>query len=560
MCFAILITSILSPIASNEYVRTGVVHDMVPHVAHVIQAKMALDQGQFPIRTAPWQDGNYGYAVFQFYAPVFYTIAGLVYKFLIPQNPYVALKFVLWLAMLFGAVFLFKTILLFVESTVIAFLTSIVYLMSPYLLINIFERGAIPEVVAQATIPFVLYYSFKILFAQKFAVRNFVFAAIGWFLLTGTHIITFVYFSLFFALFLILFTILNKSNVKNLFFVGVPYLFGLCLGSYYIFPILFYQSVLNAGANAGMGGFQFETLLPTLLSITPTSPMPLPGNGRLDPSMKLYMSLGLPMLLTIGSLCYLLFVEKTLFNKKFKKLSVGLLITFFVAFFAVWTPFDFWPYLPKFLQIAQFTWRLLTQTMWPGAILFAVLLASVYGEKLNITHGAIGLILICVSLSPWITSQEVGSIHVNDIVAKPDLGYGRLDYLVRSTLAEIPSSAVTLPIASTLGSCNRDGKHTQCNFYTQAAENTIQLPLTYYPDMLDVRVNGKETQYFSSLYMDYYNVVTLKLPSGSYIVTSTFRGLGWANWLSVMSWMVVFGYFVYTLKHLRHVKFFRKNV
>lgn len=540
-CFAVLITSILSPLASNEYVRTGSVHDLVPHIGHVIQAKMALDQGQFPVRTAPWQDGDYGYAPFQFYGSIFYTITGSIYKFFTPQNPYVALKFFLWLSLLLGVIFLYKTVLLFIESDVVAFLTSIVYLMSPYLLINMFERGAIPEAVAQAFIPVVLYFSFKILFSKKFQLFDFIFASLAWVMISGTHLVTFVYFSFFFALFLLLFISTDRSYFKPVLFVGLPYLYGLLLGCFYLIPIGMFSKFLNAANSAHMGGFQFETLLPTLLSMYPTSPMPLPGNGRLDPNMKLYMSIGLPVLMAIGSTLYLLFVESKRLTAKIKPLVIGSLTIFFLAFFATWTPFDFWPYLPNVLQIAQFTWRLLTDTMWPSAFLFAFAIVNIFGEKLDIRHGVVGLILICVSLSPWITSQEVGSVTVNEILQKPDLGYGRNDYLVRPEFATIDPSLITMPIGLTYPNCSKKDGYTMCTLHVPNNGETIaQLPVTYYPDLLNVEIDGNQAQYESSLYFNYYNVVTLKLSQGTHVIKTHFQGLFLANWISGLAWFGVF--------------------
>src|SRR5207247_814715 len=108
-----------------------------------------------------------------------------------------------------GALFFYKLIFWFVESKVIALLATVVYMMSPYLLINIFERGDITEAVAQAIIPSVLYFSLKIFFTRNFNLQYSIFSAISWFALAGTHIVTFIYFSFFLALFLIILTVIN---------------------------------------------------------------------------------------------------------------------------------------------------------------------------------------------------------------------------------------------------------------------------------------------------------------------------------------------------------------
>ena len=49
--FGFIALSLFSAIASNDYIPAG---DFRTHTAEIISAKLALDEGQFPIRVAPW--------------------------------------------------------------------------------------------------------------------------------------------------------------------------------------------------------------------------------------------------------------------------------------------------------------------------------------------------------------------------------------------------------------------------------------------------------------------------------------------------------------------------
>ena len=93
-------TALLSPLQSNEFFpSTGEIGN---HMGFIVQAKTALDEGQFPIRIAPFQHHGWRYPAFQFYSPFPYIVGALAMKWLAPQNPLIAFKAVMWLALFCG--------------------------------------------------------------------------------------------------------------------------------------------------------------------------------------------------------------------------------------------------------------------------------------------------------------------------------------------------------------------------------------------------------------------------------------------------------------------------
>ena len=87
--FSVLAAVILSPIASNEYVPNFYGNETQDHLANILNAVEALKEGQFPIRTSPLLNNNFGNAYLQFYSPLPSTVFGIVTTLISPKNPFI---------------------------------------------------------------------------------------------------------------------------------------------------------------------------------------------------------------------------------------------------------------------------------------------------------------------------------------------------------------------------------------------------------------------------------------------------------------------------------------
>lgn len=573
--FLIVILALQAPFASNDYLR-DTVSDINIHTSLVAQAKVALDEGQFPPRLA-LQDKELGTAWFQFYGPVFFTVSGLVHKFFFPDNSYAALKFVLWSLLFLGVLFFYLFIKILIKSDIIAVASALIYLMSPYLLLNIFERGAITEVAGQALIPILLYLNFKVLFSKKLEFVSIIFAAIFWFCLLGTHVITFFYFSFFLGVFLLCFAYLYKDFIRNILFIGTGYVYGLLLSAYYLIPIKMFLGMTfmkYGGYTTLFKSYFCLTPLSSLLSLVPTTPVPL-SNPHLVFSPRMYLAIGLPVILGIIGIFYVFFIKKQKCDHMLKRIIVVFLGLFFVAFFLAWTPFDLWIFIPKFFQVAQFNYRFLAQINWIGALLFAFCLYFfTYNKHVKIQHAVIGIFCFCLLTRQWVTFKHSKnnlhfqenttqytidpehSIFIKDLMKKPNFGYGQKDYLfVPEAVGALSPS--TASIYDAANDCKKIKSKTICHIIqNQIDARFIQIPVFYYSSMQKVTVNGYAVHFFPIQapmpIKDMYSssgvtLVGLNLPKGDYTVQVEFRGIIWANWISIFGFCLAL---IFLLFHL----------
>lgn len=428
LLFGLLSLSLLAPIASNKYLPDS--YDLLAHTAAIVQAKKAMDEGQFPIREAPIQTSDIRNPYFQFYSPLPYMIAGKIFTFcrLVGlSNPFVAYKITIWLALLIAGIYMFRLVRWLINSDSIAILSSIVYLTSPYFLININTRGDFTEAFAQGLIPIVLFYTLRTFFGSV-NFQMYALTAATWFALITTHLISFVYTSFFIGLFLILLTLRNVSNWKRLINIGLIYSFGCLLACWYLIPIALTANYLNI-SNDLYNPIHSTWLTPiaTLLSTTAISPIPLPGNGSLD--HPLYPAIGWMILLAVGVSVYSLFQKELMPNSPYKQMVLPLLIIFLIAFFVTWSPIDFWQFIPKYFVIAQFSYRFLAQTMWIGTLLFAFALLGIF-KKLDIRQVLLGVFLITLASSSWLPTNKSSDLTPDYLRQHPDYGAAKSNYLV----------------------------------------------------------------------------------------------------------------------------------
>ncbi|MFM7578499.1 MAG: hypothetical protein ACKO5Q_16385, partial [Microcystaceae cyanobacterium] len=233
----------MAPMASSKVIFS--INDHTSHIGYIAQARMALEEGQFPIRVAPLEDFGLRYPGFQFYSQLPYTLGGIIYKFLTPSNPYDAYKIMLWLALWVGGIFIYRLSLWLTRSPIAAILGSVAYMSAPYFLNNIHARGAFTEAIAQGILPIVLYYVIQVFYQPRLS--NLIFSALAWFALGTTHLITFVYSTLligFLGLILILKTPITDWKVR-LKPVGISYLGGWLLGLYFLAPVILESGSLS---------------------------------------------------------------------------------------------------------------------------------------------------------------------------------------------------------------------------------------------------------------------------------------------------------------------------
>jgi len=642
--------ALLSPLASNSVLPSA--PDFGNHTAIIVQTKMAFSEGQFPLFVAPWQFNGWRYPFFQFYSPSPYILAALIYKWVTPNNPYLALKLILWMSLVIAGIFIYKSTFRLTRGHIAAFLSGVVYMAAPYFLININVRGAFTEAVAQGILPIVLYLNLRMAVSAK--LRYVLLSAIAWYALATTHIITFIYFALFLGMFF--FFIGIRKRMRWIKF-GLAFSSGCVLGLYFLIPVASVNYLQIDTSLAAFNPYTTNWLTPieTLLSPVSISPIPLPlpdgGTSNLNPAV------GWPILLAVGFIGYELLDQTLRFHKlRLHRLIVPLMCLFGVALFMTWSPVDFWKCLPRQFWVIQFTYRLLAQVDWIGSILFAYALVFLFGIKIDIGKVIIGLLLILNSLSSYLPTPQSSSVKVADLVKRPDIGYGRDAYLTSSffypsasvygnielpvvfddswlilnselhlepalitpasllhlegniapelsngtilsvlndgklfarkklppgpfvwdiplqnlsglnpvalkfmadptftrpgeqeklaidvhslTFQNLDPKFSVLPVKDTEPGCSQKGYETICRVLTSADVQYVQLPLLFYPNLLEVWVDGVRTPYIPLVYRQYL-LTGVSVSPGSHTILFDFVGVSWARWVSIVVWIIV---------------------
>ncbi len=420
--FFLLALGLLAPIASNTVLPIG--PDHANHTALIVQAKQALDEGQWPLRVAPFQHDGLRYPIFQFYSSTPYLFAALIYKYIIPSNPWLSLKVIYFLGLYIAGIFTFKVGQLLGFSRVISALMGVVYITSPYVLINIHPRGAYTEAFAQFVIPLLAYSIIRLTLSPTRL--GYLWTCLAWLLFGTSHIITFVYGTCFYVALIALLYLFHAIRIRTVILLLISAVLGWFITAYQWFAAATIRPLQIHAELGNIFAARWLTPLSMLVSLTGTPPEPL---GR-QTTPFLYPAIGVPILISVASIFY--------FRRRLGHDAAAvwpLMIVFSIAFACVWSPVDFWRWLPEVLRVAQFSYRFLIYIVAFGCVLFGYFL-TLYGRQ----HGSVPFLAVLVPLillaQPFLPTLPRNVRSLKGIIATPDIGYGQAAYLYSG---EIPN-------------------------------------------------------------------------------------------------------------------------
>jgi hypothetical protein len=516
--YLILAIGLLGPLASDTSLPVAADHGN--HTAFIVEARHALEEGQLPLRVAPFAQGRLRYPLFQFYSQTPYVLAGAIYKYLTPDNPWLALKMSylggLWLAGFF--VFRVGQLLGFDRATSV--LTGVVYITAPYVLINIHARGAYTEAFAQSILPVLAYSSIRLI--QRRQPVDVLMASLSWFILGTSHLITFVFGTLFYLLLVACLLTFRCIKLGSAAILAAACGLGWGLSAFQWYPAatiapLRIHQVMAAGS---VFETRWLTPLPSLLSLTSNPPEPL-GTGRLN-TFFLHPAIGVPILVGVVGVTYL---HRLLANRSEVWICLAL---FSVAFFGTWSPVDFWRVLPGQFQVVQFTYRLMMFTTAFGTILFGYF-ASVYRRRDDSPGFLTSLVMLVLLAGSYLPMLPQNNRSLSALISTPVANYNADAYEFAGAatwrLEAVRSYAEALP------HCAVTGAAVTCDLEGPAF---VQLPMLFYPSLLRVTINGKTERYRASLDRD-RRVVSVFLPPGKNHVVGWFTGSAVGNGVSVAS-------------------------
>lgn len=442
--YGLLAIALLAPMASNVRLPDG--PDHTNHIGTIVQARMAIEEGQFPLRVAPWQHQGWRYPLFQFYSSVPYLAAGLVHKWVSPENPFVAYKIVLWGAFLLGGFSMYLCGNWLTRVRRAGLLAGAVYMTTPYFLLNVHVRGAFTEAVAQGLLPLVVYCALRCYVAEGLSPWLFA-AGISWALLAMTHTITYLWGAFFAGLLFVAMAIHRRGIAAGLWRVGGAFALGIGLSTHVLALVSTADYLFVRRKIGSMFKYAWITPLETLLSPTALPPTPQPGGT--PPGFA--PSIGWPILLGVGVMVYARWSRDAhpLSNPEARRVSGVLIGLFTLAVILTWSPVDFWSWLPQAANIAQFPYRMLAQVAWTGALLTAGAFVVLLRGGPDPAQTAVAFLLIVVAHSSFLPTLRSADHGIETIVRAPDTGYGQYDYLADAgSLTFQPGSVDTFPLAA----------------------------------------------------------------------------------------------------------------
>ncbi len=542
--YTALATAVMAPLAS-PCLPESPSEDAANHVSGIIEARHALAEGQFPVRVAPHQNDGTRYPIFQFYGNLPYTAAALL-CLAARANPYHAWKLVVTAALVLGAFFTYAAARLLTRQGFPAAAAGAVFLTAPYLLTDIHGRFAYPEIISFCLLP-LLFWSLLRSFSCPQLSRILV-SGVAWAALAMSHNITYVYASTFFALFFLSYFRLTWKYVGRMCGLAAGFALGLLLTAWYVAPQLALLPSLCVSGTSTVWGWSWLTQLVVLLAPTMT-------NATLQHTTWTHFGLqvGWPILAAIGTSLYAL-ADAQVPRRWRRATMTRLLLAFGLAFLLVWSPFNFWRYLPGLFHFVQFSYRLLMFVVLWGALLAGQAVALLFKDKMTAPQLAACVAVLGALAAPCLGPHTAcQSTSVEQEMAHPDMGRGGANdlYILKPAfLAETTG----VPPHDFAGALSGDGKWPEGVLPAPRAGDVlaapvgrpatwavhadgpalVRAPVLYYPRMLRVTVDGHTVPYGNL-----GRFVAVAVAPGDHVIVARFVGLPWANALSLATWVAV---------------------
>ncbi len=330
--------------------------------------RLELLSFQFPVRYAQELGNGGGYFIFNFYPPLTYYVGFIFLQIGIPLVKTIKILFLL--GFLFGALGFYFFTKKYTDK-ISASVSSILFLTSSYLAFDVYFRGALPEMLAFAMLPWLFLSFFKT--KLKPSLSNLAISGSLYGLTMLFH--TTIGVGIFPVLFLLF--IFPPYSKKSFLYLFSSLILGLCLCSFYLLPSVIEQSFTMYKnsyfvTTAYVGNFINPLQAAGIMKISRSIETPLVGLG-----------------IYIGT-CFSLFFFVT---KKYTKLKNNLFLFLFGGFvLSTLLAWDIakplWANI-TYLRYFQFPYRFLAISTACGIGLTALVISVLRNIKLKILFGII---------------------------------------------------------------------------------------------------------------------------------------------------------------------------
>lgn len=360
-------------------------------------ASAAWGNGQVVPQTNPNALDGAGYGFNLFAGPLPSYLAAALHLF-IGSWP-VVLNLLLTITLIGSGLIMCRAVTRINQKNVLGALAGILYMATPYLLTDLYMRGAIDELFALTIAPFLLLGLFRLINHNPHAVRTLILAGVG---LILTHSLSAALFMIVSAFFLLL-NVRRLFNLESLWRIVLTSVGIIGLTAFFTLPIA------EARLNGHYGVFD-TTYLHMVSGMNATI-----NHHRLAMNDLLKLDLtNTESSLTIGwaSLLGILgfwFIRKKLSNEDERSFLTSLYIIMMIALFLV-LPILTWAILPTDLLRIRFPWQLLEIFAVISPVITSYVIYYVFRdfsiEKQQIGVVMAGLIAI-VSVQPFLIKPKV---------------------------------------------------------------------------------------------------------------------------------------------------------
>jgi hypothetical protein len=348
------------------------------HAVRTANYYLALKQGQWPVRWGPNLNEGYGYPSFNYTYHFPYLVSVLFYTlgFSIQQSVNLSMLS----AVLSSALNAFFLLLFLTKSKKFAFLGSLIYVLNPLFLLNVFWRGAIGEMFFLAFVP-LFFLAIEIIFdhripRQKYLASFLLLLSLS--LMIVSHvpsILLLVFLALPYLIYkIICFLKNNKIEArKNLLLIIASCFWACLLTAWYYLPAFLEKKYIVY--DNGQSLTQYYRHFLKLSSL-------------LDFSRTIQSSDQFLKVIQLGSAIVLIFVLALLslfFNKKNKSIKLILFIILFLLSIFLIHPASqaLWQNM-QLLQMIQYPWRILWMSVFVALYLLTILLKKI-NQKFHLT-------------------------------------------------------------------------------------------------------------------------------------------------------------------------------
>lgn len=311
-------------------------HDGIFHVIRADEMFEMLKEGQFPVRWAGTLDNGFGLPIFNYVYPLPYYLTSPLMA--VGLSAKWAVKFVEVATFLLGGLGFYAFFA--GKSKKLATVVALLYLTTPYLLLNVFVRGALGEFLAMSLIPWVLVAHQDLVNKDKLRWYHPIPLAL---LFLSHNFLSF----LFLPIYLSFVIKANKAIIYSLLGLGL----SLALAAFFILPMALERDLI---ASASTGNFTYSYadhfIYPQQLLFSDWQN----GHSVSGTDDGMSFQLGIPHIIV-----FLLGLITIVVNKKLRgNLWLPVLIFSVLVFLTTPLAATFWQFLLP-LQIIQFPWRLL---------------------------------------------------------------------------------------------------------------------------------------------------------------------------------------------------------